>query len=66
MNNLIPCDYVAIQAEYSAMNLSNTIALIKDEKEQFKIIPLTRNITLFLLALKSKVNGKGPGKTTLK
>ena len=58
INNLIPCDYVAIHAEYSAMNLSNTIALIKDEKEQFKIIPLTRNITLFLLALKSKGNEK--------
>ena len=57
-DNLIPCDYIAIHAEYSTMNLSNTIALIKDDKGQFKIMPLTRNITLFLLAFKSKLSGK--------
>jgi transcriptional regulator with GAF, ATPase, and Fis domain len=57
-NKLIPCDYIAFHAEYPAMNMSSTISLIKDEKDQFKIMPLARNITLFLLALKSKVNEK--------
>ncbi|MBK6913572.1 MAG: GAF domain-containing protein [Ignavibacteriales bacterium] len=57
-NKLIPCDYIAFHTEYSSMNLSSTLSLIKDEKDQFKIMPSTRNITLFLLALKSKVNGK--------
>jgi transcriptional regulator with GAF, ATPase, and Fis domain len=57
-NKLIRYDYFAFNAEFRAMNLSTSISLIKDEKDQFKIIPLTRNITLFLSALKSKVNEK--------
>ncbi|HVO72690.1 MAG TPA: sigma 54-interacting transcriptional regulator [Ignavibacteriaceae bacterium] len=56
-NKLIPCDYIAFHAEYSPMNISSTISLIKDEKDQYVIMPSTRSITLFLLALKSKVNG---------
>lgn len=57
-NKLIPCDYIAFHTEYSSMNLSSTLSLIKSEKDQFKIMPPTRNIALFLLALKSKANGK--------
>jgi transcriptional regulator with GAF, ATPase, and Fis domain len=57
-NKLIPCDYIAFHAEYPDMELSNTISLIKDDKDLFRIMPLTRNITLFLLATKSKVGGK--------
>ncbi len=57
-NNFIPCTYIAIHVEYPPMNISSTISLIKNDKDQFKMIPLTRNMTLLLLALKSKLNGK--------
>lgn len=55
-NNIMKCDFIAFQAEYPAMNMSRTISLIKDENDQFKIIPLTRNINLFFMSLKSKVS----------
>ncbi len=58
-NKLIPCDYIAFHTEYSPMNLSSTLSLIKDDKDQFKLTQTTRNITLFLLAMKSKVSGNG-------
>ena len=57
-NKLIPCDYIAFHIEYPDMEISNTISLIKDGKNLFRIMPLTRNISLFLLATKSKVEGK--------
>lgn len=56
-NRLMNCDYVAFHTEYPAMNMSSTISLIKSEKDQFKIIPLSRNVSLFILTLKSKLSG---------
>lgn len=58
-NKLIPCDYVAFHTEYSPMNLSSTLALIKDNRDQFRLTQTTRNITLFLLAMKSKASEGG-------
>lgn len=57
-NKLIPCDYIAFHTEYSPMNLSSSLSLIKADNDQFKLTQTTRNIILFLLAMKSKVNGK--------
>jgi transcriptional regulator with GAF, ATPase, and Fis domain len=57
-NKLIPCDYIAFHTEYSPMNLSSTLSLIKDDKDQFRLTQTTRNVTLFLLAMKAKVGGK--------
>jgi formate hydrogenlyase transcriptional activator len=54
---LMPCNYIAFHSEYKNMDLASTISLIKDDKDQFKIIPPTRSITLFLLAMKTKANG---------
>lgn len=57
-NKLIRCNYIAYHTEYSPMNLSSTVSLIKDDKDQFKLVQTTRNITLFLMALKAKVSDK--------
>ena len=57
-NKLIPCDYIAFHTEYSPMNLSSSLSLIKDDKDQFRLTQTTRIVTLFLLAMKSKVSGK--------
>ncbi len=57
-DKIIPCNYIAFHSEYKSMDLSGTISLIKDEKDLFKIITLTRSISLFLLAMKTKVGGK--------
>lgn len=57
-NKLIPCDYITFNVEYANMDLSSTFSFIKDENEQFKILPLTRNTTLLLMGVKSKLSGK--------
>jgi transcriptional regulator with GAF, ATPase, and Fis domain len=54
---LIPCNYIAFHSEYKNMDLASTISLIKDDEDQFKLIPLSRSITLFFMAMKTKVNG---------
>ncbi|MDR3611512.1 MAG: sigma 54-interacting transcriptional regulator [Ignavibacteriaceae bacterium] len=58
INRLIPCEYVALYAQKSETNYSSSFTLIKDNTDSFKIIPSSRNLTLALLSLKSKVKGK--------
>ncbi len=58
-NKLIPCNYLSIHSEYKNIELSGTISLVRDEKDQFRITGLTRSVTLFLMALKAKLRGKG-------
>lgn len=57
-DKLIPFNYIAFHSEYKTIDLSSTISLIKDEKNRFKMITLNRSISLFLMAMKTKVNGE--------
>ena len=57
-NKLIPCNYMAIHSEYKGMDLSGTISLVRDEKGLFRIAALTRSVTLFLLAVKTKIEAE--------
>jgi transcriptional regulator with GAF, ATPase, and Fis domain len=61
INKIIPCEYVAVYAQHSETNFTTIFSLDKDNTGQFKIMPSTRNITISLLSIKSKVGGKdGP------
>jgi formate hydrogenlyase transcriptional activator len=58
INRLIPCEYVALYAQQSEINFSSSFSLNKDNTGSFKIIPASRNITLALLSIISKVKRK--------
>ena len=58
-DKLIPCNFLAIYSEYKNMDLSGTVSLVKDEKNQFRITSLTRSTVLFLIAMKAKVETEG-------
>jgi len=74
INGLIPCEYISIYAsENSSLNisrirnfpgtanLSKTVSICKDSIGKFRIMPLTRNITSSIIALKSKIEKKDGG-----
>jgi len=58
INKLIPCEYLALYAEQSGINISRIFSLCQDNKGLFHIIPPTRNVTLSLLSIKSRIKGK--------
>jgi formate hydrogenlyase transcriptional activator len=55
IDKLIPCEYLAIYAKQTGMNLSKTFSLVKDPAGQFRIISSNQNVTTSILALKSAV-----------
>ncbi len=57
-DKLVPCNYIAFHSEYKTMDLSSTLSLTKDENGRFKMITLSRSISLFLMTMKNKVDGK--------
>lgn len=58
INKIISCEYVALCAQNPDSNFVTIFSLYKDSTGQFKIMQTTRNTTLSLLSIKSKVGEK--------
>lgn len=55
INKLIPCEFVALNAEHKKINFLMSVSLAKDTDGVFKPLSGTRNAALALLSLKSKL-----------
>jgi len=64
INNLIPVEYLAISAEAYDASVSKTISLFKDSSGKFNINEQTRNESLSILSVMSKISEKEGSNTT--